>query len=49
MSEEKKEAFLQRWSRMKREEKLPVPEETPKPALPEIGRASCRERVYHPV
>jgi len=34
MSEEKKEAFLQRWSRMKREEKLPVPEETPKPALP---------------
>ena len=34
MSEEKKEAFLQRWSRRKREEKLPAPEETPKPALP---------------
>jgi hypothetical protein len=34
MSEEKKEAFLQRWSRVKREDKLPVPEETPKPALP---------------
>ena len=34
MSEEKKEAFLQRWSRLKREEKLPVPEEKPKPALP---------------
>jgi len=34
MSEEKKEAFLQRWSRRKREEKLPVAEQTPKPALP---------------
>ena len=34
MSEDKKEAFLQRWSRRKREDKLPVPEETPKPALP---------------
>ena len=34
MSEDKKEAFLQRWSRLKREDKLPVPEEKPKPALP---------------
>ena len=38
MSEDKKgpatEAFLQRWSRLKREEKLPVPEEKPRPELP---------------
>ena len=34
MSEDKKEAFLQRWSRLKREDKLPVAEEKPRPELP---------------
>ena len=36
MSEEKKEAFLNRWSRMKHEEKAkpPVAEQQPRPVLP---------------
>ena len=34
MSEEKKEAFLNRWSRLKQETSVEKPVETPKPALP---------------
>ena len=38
MSEEKKEAFLNRWSRLKHEENLPKPEEKPAPALPPVDK-----------
>ena len=38
MSEEKKEAFLSRWSRLKKEDQLPVPEEKPVPALPPLDK-----------
>jgi Protein of unknown function (DUF3306) len=34
VSDEKKEAFLHRWSRVKKETALEKPVETPKPALP---------------
>ena len=38
MSEDKKEAFLQRWSRMKREAPVEKPAETPAPNLPPIDK-----------
>jgi hypothetical protein len=40
VSEEKKEAFLQRWSRLKKEDSkpLPVAEEKPLPQLPPIDK-----------
>ncbi len=38
MAEEKKEDFLHRWSRLKREEKLPAKEEKPAPALPPVDK-----------
>ena len=33
-----KEDFLRRWSRLKKEDKLPVPEEKPAPALPPVDK-----------
>lgn len=38
MAEEKKEAFLHRWSRRKHEEELPAKEETPAPTLPPVDK-----------
>ncbi len=39
MSEEKKEAFLDRWSRLKKEQKeLPVEDEKPAPTLPPVDK-----------
>ena len=40
MAEEKKEAFLDRWSRLKKEEKreLPAKEEKPAPTLPPLDK-----------
>ena len=39
MAEEKKEAFLHRWSRLKHEQKdLPVKEEAPAPDLPPVEK-----------
>jgi len=38
-SEEKKEAFLERWSRLKKEQKdLPAEDEKPVPALPSVDK-----------
>ncbi len=33
-----KEDFLRRWSRLKKEDKLPVPEEKPAPTLPAVDK-----------
>ncbi len=38
MAEEKKEAFLQRWSRLKKETPVEKKEETPKPSLPPVDK-----------
>jgi len=38
MAEEKKEAFLSRWSRLKKEEPVEKPVETPRPALPPVEK-----------
>ena len=38
MAEEKKEAFLSRWSRLKKEEPVEKPAETPKPSLPPVDK-----------
>jgi len=35
---EEKEDFLRRWSRLKKEDRLPVPEEKPAPTLPPIDK-----------